>query len=221
MIEINPGDVLTFTNEKLVGTKDRIYVSYPNFHKDVKIGDIIMIDDGKLEVKVSKILKNNDVQVVVILGGPLLLEKGINLPDTKISLPALTEKDLVDLEFIIQQKLDWVALSFVRTAKDLVILRNKLTEAKSKTKIIAKIEKPEALQNIRDIIVESDGIMVARGDLGVELPIEQVPLIQKQLIRKCLHRAKPVIVATQMMESMIERTKPNRSEITDVAKCRT
>ena len=129
----------------------------------------------------------------------------------------MTEKDLVDLEFIIEQKLDWVALSFVRTVKDLVILRNKLTEAKSKTKIIAKIEKPEALQNIRDIIVESDGIMVARGDLGVELPIEQVPLIQKQLIRKCLHRAKPVIVATQMMESMIERTKPNRSEITDVA----
>ena len=172
---------------------------------------------GKLEVKVAKILKNNDVQVVVILGGPLSSKKGINLPDTKISLPALTEKDLVDLEFIIQQNLDWVALSFVRTAKDLVILRNKLTEAKSKTKIIAKIEKPEALQNIRDIIVESDGIMVARGDLGVELPIEQVPLIQKQLIRKCLHRAKPVIVATQMMESMIERTKPNRSEITDVA----
>ncbi len=217
VIEIKPGDVLTFTNEKLVGTKERIYVSYPNFHKDVKIGNIIMIDDGKLEVKVSKILKNNDVQVVVILGGPLSSKKGINLPDTKISLPALTEKDLVDLEFIIQQKLDWVALSFVRTAKDLVILRNKLTEAKSKTKIIAKIEKPEALQNIRDIIVESDGIMVARGDLGVELPIEQVPLIQKQLIRKCLHRAKPVIVATQMMESMIERTKPNRSEITDVA----
>jgi len=216
-IEIKSGDVLTFTNEKLVGTKDRIYVSYPNFHKDVKVGNIIMIDDGKLEVRVSKILKNNDVQVVVTLGGTLSSKKGINLPDTKISLPALTEKDLVDLEFIIQQKLDWVALSFVRTAKDLVILRNKLTEAKSKTKIIAKIEKPEALQNIRDIIVESDGIMVARGDLGVELPIEQVPLIQKQIIRKCLHRAKPVIVATQMMESMIERTKPNRSEITDVA----
>jgi pyruvate kinase len=112
MIEIKPGDVLTFTNEKLVGTKDRIYVSYPNFHKDVKIGNTIMIDDGKLEVKVSRILKNNDVQVVVTLGGPLSSKKGINLPDTKISLPALTEKDLVDLEFIIEQKLDWVALSF-------------------------------------------------------------------------------------------------------------
>jgi pyruvate kinase len=154
---------------------------------------------------------------MVTLGGPLSSKKGINLPDTKISLPALTEKDLVDLEFVIEQKLDWVALSFVRTAKDIIILRNKLQEAKSKTKVIAKIEKPEALQNIRDIIVESDGVMIARGDLGVELPVEQVPLIQKQLIRKCLHRAKPVIVATQMMESMIERTKPNRSEITDVA----
>jgi pyruvate kinase len=217
MMEIKAGDILTFTNEKLVGNKERIYVSYPNFHKDVKIGNIIMIDDGKLEVKVTSILKNHDVQVEVILGGFLSSNKGINLPDTKISLPALTDKDLVDLDYIIEQDLDWVALSFVRSAKDLVILRNKLQEAKSKTKIIAKIEKPEALKNIRDIIVESDGIMIARGDLGVELPIEQVPLIQKQLIRKCLHRAKPVIVATQMMESMIERTKPNRSEITDVA----
>ncbi|HSC37695.1 MAG TPA: pyruvate kinase, partial [Chitinophagaceae bacterium] len=131
--------------------------------------------------------------------------------------PALTEKDLIDLEFIIEQKLDWVALSFVRSVKDIVILRSKLNEKKSKTKIIAKIEKPEALTNIRDIIVESDAIMVARGDLGVELPIEQIPLIQRQLVRKCLHRAKPVIVATQMMESMIDRSKPNRSEITDVA----
>jgi pyruvate kinase len=129
----------------------------------------------------------------------------------------LTDKDLIDLDFVIEQKLDWVALSFVRNVKDLIILRNRLEEKKSKTKIIAKIEKPEAIENIRDIIVESDGIMVARGDLGVELPIEKVPLIQKQIIKKCIHRAKPVIVATQMMESMIERTKPNRSEITDVA----
>jgi pyruvate kinase len=211
------GDILTFTNEKLVGTKERIYVSYPNLHEDVKIGNIILIDDGKLEVKVVDIAKNNDVKVEVTLGGILSSKKGINLPDTKISLPALTDKDLADLEFIIEQKLDWVALSFVRSVKDIVILRSKLDEKKSKTKIIAKIEKPEALVNIRDIIVESDAIMVARGDLGVELPIEQIPLIQRQLVRKCLHRGKPVIVATQMMESMMERTKPNRSEITDVA----
>jgi pyruvate kinase len=217
VIEVIEGDILTFTNEKVIGNKEKIYVSYPNFHNDVKIGNLILIDDGKLEVRVLSIEKNNDVKVVVTLGGDLSSKKGINLPDTKITLPALTDKDLTDLDFIIEQKLDWVALSFVRNVKDLIILRNKLEEKKSKTKIIAKIEKPEAIENIRDIIVESDGIMVARGDLGVELPIEKVPLIQKQIIKKCIHRAKPVIVATQMMESMIERTKPNRSEITDVA----
>jgi pyruvate kinase len=216
-LDLKAGDILTFTNQKVVGNMERIYVSYPNFHSDVKIGNKILIDDGKIEVIVISIEKNNDVKVEVTLGGILSSKKGINLPDTKISLPALTEKDLIDLEFIIEQKLDWVALSFVRHVKDIASLRSKLNKKKSKTKIIAKIEKPEALINIRDIIVESDGIMVARGDLGVELPIEQVPLIQKQLIRKCIHRAKPVIVATQMMESMIDRVKPNRSEITDVA----
>ena len=166
-IDIAPGDILTFTNEKLVGTKERIYVSYPSLHKDVKVGNKILVDDGKLEVLVKKILKNNDVEVEVTMGGRLSSKKGINLPDTKISLPALTDKDLVDLEFIIDQQLDWVALSFVRSVKDLIILRNKLQERQSKTKIIAKIEKPEALNNLRDIIVESDAVMIARGDLGV------------------------------------------------------
>lgn len=211
------GDILTFTNEKCVGTLEKIYVSYPNLADDVRVGNIIMIDDGKIEVKVIDITKDKNVKVQVTLGGMLSSKKGLNLPDTKISLPALTDKDLVDLEFIIEQKCDWVALSFVRSVKDLVILRSKLDEKKSKTKIIAKIEKPEALVNIRDIILESDGIMVARGDLGVELAVERIPLIQKELIRKCIHRGKPVIVATQMMESMIDRVKPNRSEITDVA----
>ncbi len=211
------GEILTFTNTKLVGTKERIYVSYPNLHEDVKVGNLIMIDDGKLEVTVISIEKNNDVKVQVKLGGIISSKKGINLPDTKISLPAITEKDEVDLAFIIEQQLDWVALSFVRKVNDIVGLRDKLNQKKSKTKIIAKIEMPEALTNLREIILESDGIMVARGDLGVELPVEQVPLIQKQIIRKSIHRAKPVIVATQMMESMIDRTKPNRSEITDVA----
>lgn len=211
------GDILTFTNEKLVGTKERIYVSYPNLHSDVQVGNKIMIDDGKLEVVVTAILPNNDVKVEVTMGGVISSKKGVNLPDTRISLPALTEKDLVDLQFIIEQQLDWVALSFVRRVEDIRGLRQILNDHNSKSKIIAKIEMPEALTNIRDIIVESDGVMVARGDLGVELPIEKVPLIQKDLIRKCLHRAKPVIVATQMMESMIDRIKPNRSEITDVA----
>lgn len=216
-LEVKAGDILTFTNEKCIGNLEKIYVSYPNLAGDVILGNIIMIDDGKIEVKVSSIEKNGDVKVMVTLGGILSSKKGLNLPDTKISLPALTEKDLIDLEFIIEQKCDWVALSFVRSVQDIVGLRSILNSKNSKSKIIAKIEKPEALLNIRDIIVESDGIMVARGDLGVELPVEQIPLIQKELIRKCIHRAKPVIVATQMMESMIDRVKPNRSEITDVA----
>lgn len=216
-LQVSEGDILTFTNEKVVGNKEKIYVSYPNLAGDVKIGNTIMIDDGKIEVQVKEITKTGDVKVLVKLGGILSSKKGINLPDTKISLPALTEKDLIDLDFIIEHQLEWVALSFVRSVKDIVIIKSKLAEKKSKTKVIAKIEKPEALTNIREIILESDGIMVARGDLGVELPVEKVPLIQKQIIRKCLHRAKPVIVATQMMESMIERVKPNRSESTDVA----
>ena len=216
-LEIKQGDLLTFTNTKCVGTKEKIYVSYPNLHNDVVPGNIIMIDDGKLEVKVVRILANNDVKVEVVMGGILSSKKGLNLPDTKISLPALTEKDLADLDFILTQNVDWIALSFVREVKDIMGLKDILKERKSKAKVIAKIEKPEAVTNIRDIILESDGIMIARGDLGVELPIEKVPLIQKEIIRKCMHRAKPVIVATQMMESMIDRVKPNRSEITDVA----
>lgn len=216
-LAIEEGDILTFTNEKVVGTKEKIFVSYPDLHADVKVGEKILIDDGKLEVVVREITANRDVKVEVTLGGILLPKKGVNLPDTDISLPALTEKDLADLDFMIANKVDWVALSFVRKPEDIVGLKARLKAVDSKAKVIAKIEMPEALRNLRDIIVESDGVMIARGDLGVELPIEEVPLIQKDIIKKCLHRAKPVIVATQMMESMIDRTKPNRSEITDVA----
>lgn len=216
-LEVKEGNHLIFTNEKCVGTQEHIYINYPNFHNDVAVGDKILIDDGKLEVKVVDVKGNSDVEVEVTLGGVISSNKGINLPDTKISLPALTRKDLVDLEFILRHNIDWVALSFVRKLEDIKELRRILVNHHSKIKIIAKIEKPEALTNIREIILESDGIMVARGDLGVELPVEKVPLIQKDLIRKCMHRAKPVIVATQMMESMMDRTKPNRSEITDVA----
>lgn len=216
-IDLKFGDVMTFTNENLEGTKERVYVSYPEFSKDVKMGETILIDDGRLAVKVTDIKKNGDVETVVTAGGVLLSKKGINLPDTRVSLPALTQKDLEDLDFIMDEKLDWVALSFVRSVKDIIILREKLKKKKSKTKIIAKIEKQEAINNLRDIIVESDAIMIARGDLGVELPMEKVPLLQKQIIQKCLHRAKPVIVATQMMETMIESSNPNRSEVSDVA----
>ena len=217
-LEIATGDILTFTSkEKVVGTKEKIYVSYPNLHEDVKVGDKILIDDGKLEVVVIEITLSGDVKVAVTYGGVLMPKKGVNLPDTNISLPALTEKDLVDLQFIIGQKVDWVALSFVRKAEDIVDLKARLAKANSVTKVMAKIEMPSALKDLRNIILESDGIMVARGDLGVELPIEKVPLAQRDIVRKCIHRAKPVIVATQMMESMIDRIKPNRSEITDVA----
>jgi pyruvate kinase len=154
---------------------------------------------------------------MVTTAGILSSKKGINLPETKVSLPAITEKDLMDIDFIIHQNIDWVALSFVRSPDDVVSLKKILKEKGSDAKIIAKIEKPEAIEHIREIILASDAIMVARGDLGVELPVEQIPMIQKNIIRKCIHRAKPVIIATQMMESMIDRVKPNRSEITDVA----
>lgn len=216
-LDAKVGDVLTLTNEKCIGTHEKIYVSYPNLAGDVVVGNTIMIDDGKIEVKVLSVEANGDVKVTVTLGGIISSKKGLNLPDTKISLPALTEKDIIDLNFMIKEELDWVALSFVKRVADIEMLRGILDKNKSKSKIIAKIEMPEALTNIREIILASDGIMVARGDLGVELPVERIPLIQKELIRKCIHRGKPVIVATQMMESMIDRVKPNRSEITDVA----
>ncbi|HXB08877.1 MAG TPA: pyruvate kinase [Puia sp.] len=217
-IMIDPGDILTFqSRQKVVGTKESIYVSYPDLHKDVKPGEKILIDDGKLEVVVQEITKDGDVKVKVTYGGKLTPKKGVNLPDTAISLPAMTEKDIEDLEFIIAQELDWVALSFVRKADDMVDLRRRVEEKKSNIKIMAKIEMPSAMTDLRNIVNKSDAIMVARGDLGVELPVEKVPMAQREIIRKSIHRAKPVIVATQMMESMIDRVKPNRSEITDVA----
>jgi pyruvate kinase len=206
-----------FTTEKMVGTSSKIYISYPNLATDVKVDDRIFLDDGKMELKAEEILNEKEIRVSVTLGGILLPKKGVNFPDSELTMPSLTEKDLADLDFILDQKLDWLALSFVRKAIDIIELKKIIKERKSKIKVIAKIEMPEALKNLRDIIIVSDGIMIARGDLGVEIPIEQVPVIQKDIIRKCMHRAKPVIVATQMMESMIYRTKPNRREVSDVA----
>lgn len=216
-LPLKTGDILTFTTEKCVGTMERIYVSYHDLPRDVRPGQKILLDDGKIETVVKEVTPDNLIKAEVLLGGVLSSKKGFNLPDTKVSLPALTEKDEIDLDFIIDNECDWVALSFVRNVKDLALLRKRLADRNSKIKIISKIEKPEAIQNLKEIIWESDGVMIARGDLGVELPVEQVPMIQKDIIRKCIHRAKPVIVATQMMESMIDRTRPNRSEITDVA----
>lgn len=216
-VVLHSGADFIFTTEKIIGNQSKAYVSYPNLAKDVKPGERIFLDDGKMEVKVIQILNEKEILVNVTLGGVLLPKKGVNLPDSKLTMPSLTEKDIIDLEFIIAEKLDWVALSFVRKVEDIIDLKNRIATQKVKTKVIAKIEMPEALKNLRDIILESDGVMVARGDLGVEIPVEQVPVIQKDIIRKCMHRAKPVIVATQMMESMIDRTKPNRSEVSDVA----
>ena len=216
-IMLHAGMQFIFTTQKMVGTKEKIYVSYPNLTSDVQPGERIFLDDGKMELRVEEILNETEVRMSVTLGGLLLPKKGVNLPDSALSMPSMTEKDLEDFEFIMDQNLDWLALSFVRKAEDIINLKKMIKARNSKIKVIAKIEMPEALKNLRDIIVESDGIMVARGDLGVEVPIEQVPIIQKDIIRKCMHRAKPVIVATQMMESMIDRTKPNRSEVSDVA----
>jgi pyruvate kinase len=216
-IELVDGDIITFTNIKCVGTKQAIYISYPDFSTDVKVGEKILIDDGKIEVIIKAIHADKTVDATVVCGGLLSSKKGVNLPDTNVSIPSLTEKDLEDVDFIITQPIDWVALSFVRKTEDVTHLREVLQSKGSNAKIIAKIEKPEAIPVIRDIILASDAIMVARGDLGVEMPVERIPMIQKDLVRMCIHRAKPVIVATQMMESMIDRNKPNRSEITDVA----
>ena len=216
-IELKDGTELIFTTDKIIGNGEKIYVSYPNLAKDVKPGERIFLDDGKMEVKVVSILNDKEIKISVTLVGILLPKKGVNLPDSALTMPSLTEKDIDDLDYILEKNLDWVALSFVRKTEDVRELRMRINARNSKIKIISKIEMPEALKNIRDIIIESDGIMVARGDLGVEVPVEQVPIIQKEIIRKCMHRAKPVIVATQMMESMMERTKPNRSEVTDVA----
>lgn len=214
---LDEGDIITFCNHPCVGTKNSLYISYPNFHNDVQVGEKILIDDGKIETLVTEITSDGLVRATVLNHSVLLSKKGVNLPDTIISLPSLTEKDLRDLDFIIEQKIDWIGLSFVRKPKDIHELRDILKSKGSTAKIIAKIEKPEAVNHLREIILASDAVMVARGDLGVEMPLEKIPMIQKTIVRMCIHRAKPVIIATQMMESMMERTRPNRSEITDVA----
>lgn len=216
-LELNIGDEIIFTNEKKPGTKDNLYISYPNFHNDVKVGEKILIDDGKIETIITEITADNRVKANITVAGTLLPKKGVNLPDTKVSLPSLTEKDLRDLDFIIDQNIDWIALSFVRSTQDVLDLKKIIKAKGSKAKVISKIEKPEAIPHIREIIIASDAIMIARGDLGVEMPVERIPMIQKDIIRKCIHRFTPVIVATQMMESMIDRARPNRSEISDVA----
>ena len=215
-IVIERGQKLIITTQELLGNGEIISTSYKSLPNDVKVGDMILIDDGKLELKV---LEKTDTQVTteVIYGGSLKSRKGINLPFTKVSAPSLTEKDLKDLEFGLENDVDWIALSFVRKAEDIHSMRSILDSRQSAARIVAKIEKPEALSNIDDIIAATDAVMVARGDLGVEIWMEEVPMVQKMLVEKCNKAGKPVIVATQMMESMIENPRPTRAETNDVA----
>lgn len=214
---LTKGQILTFTNEPCIGTPEKVYMSYDQFAQDVEEGERILVDDGKVVLKVVETNKTDTVKLEVLHGHTLSSNKGVNLPDTKVSLPALTEKDIEDLNFILTQPVNWIALSFVRTARDLQDLQERISAVKHEAKIIAKIEKPEAIENIDKIIKTANGIMVARGDLGVELPIEKVPMIQKDIIKKCIKRARPVIVATQMLDSMTENPSPTRAEVTDVA----
>ncbi|MBK9255094.1 MAG: pyruvate kinase [Saprospiraceae bacterium] len=216
-LPIAPGDILTFVNERCIGNKDRIYMSYELFAKDVKVGEKVLVDDGKIVLEVISTDEISEVKLKVLFGDFLSSNKGVNLPDTNVSQPSLTEKDLRDLEYILTQPVNWIALSFVRQAKDVVDLQKKIKAKKHFAKVIAKVEKPEAIKNIKEIIRVSDAIMIARGDLGVEMPIEQLPALQKMIISKCIQKAKPVIVATQMMESMITNPSPSRAEVTDVA----
>ncbi len=215
-IEIVAGQEIIITTRQVLGNNELVSTSYEGLPKDVKAGDMILIDDGKLELKVKEV-RDIDVVCAVIYGGPLKSRKGINLPFSKVSTPSLTEKDLTDLHFGLKHKVDWVALSFVRKAQDVISLREIIDSQKSNTRIIAKIEKPEALENIDAVIAATDAVMVARGDLGVEIWMEEVPMVQKMLVEKCNKAAKPVIVATQMMESMIENPRPTRAETNDVA----
>jgi pyruvate kinase len=215
--DLKSGDSITVTTEKCIGTAERICVTYPQLPEDVRPGEMILLDDGKINLRVIETDRKKEIKAHIVHGGKLSSKKGMNLPNTKISLPSLTEKDLEDLEFALENNVEWIGLSFVRSASDIIELKNIISLKGKTSRVIAKIEKPEALDDIDNIIHESDGVMVARGDLGVEVPMETVPLIQKMLVKKCLTAAKPIIIATQMMETMITNITPTRAEVNDVA----
>ncbi len=214
---LTSGSRIIISTQDVVGDESVISTNYTNFPRDVSAGEKVLLDDGKIELVVVSSNGKDSVECDIVHGGILTSKKGINLPNTGISLPCLTEKDLKDLDFALDHDVDWVGLSFVRSAKDVVELKSIIKGRKKHAKVIAKIEKPEAIEEIDEIIAESDAIMVARGDLGVEIPMQRVPIIQKMLIQKCIRSAKPVIVATQMMESMITNVTPTRAEVNDVA----
>lgn len=216
-LELIKGDTLTFTTKPCIGTREKIYIIYKKFAQDVNEGEKILVDDGKLTLQVISSNGKDTVKLKVIHGRSISSNKGVNLPDTHVSLPSLTAKDKKDLAFILTQQVNWIALSFVRKAEDIISLKKLINKSGHYVKVIAKIEKPEAVQHIKSIIKATDAVMIARGDLAVETPMEKLPGIQKDIIRRCLQRSKPVIVATQMMESMVKNPSPTRAEITDVA----
>tara|TARA_B100000683_G_C12445438_1_gene537912 strand:- start:15 stop:1379 length:1365 start_codon:yes stop_codon:yes gene_type:complete len=199
------------------GSAGVVYTNYESFAKDVKPGESVLLDDGKLKVEVISTDSDSEVVCKVIYGGILKPRKGINLPDTEISLPCITEKDEKDLAFALKHNVDWIGLSFVRNPNDIEQLRQRIDAEEKHARIIAKIEKPEAVEMLDEIIERTDAVMIARGDLGVEIPMEEVPLLQREIIDKCRSASRPVIVATQMMESMIESSTPTRAEVNDVA----
>ncbi|WP_439559565.1 pyruvate kinase [Dyadobacter sp.] len=213
---IEPGNKLILSNTEVLGTAEKVSTPYDGMYNDVKIGDRVLMDDGKLEVLVTGI-DGSDVVTEVIYGGYLKSKKGVNLPNTRVSMPSVTTKDYEDLDFGLEHDVEWVALSFVRTAAEILKVKEYIANKGKTARLIAKIEKPEAIVNIDEIIEATDGIMVARGDLGVELPAEEVPMIQKMIVDKCNKAGKPVIVATQMLESMIDSPRATRAELNDVA----
>ena len=216
-VELKDNSIFSLINKQCVGNASEAYMSYAQLPYDVKAGEIILIDDGKIKLEVIETNKKDKVTTRVLFGGPLSSKKGVNLPHTKVSLPSLTEKDIEDAQFALNHNVDWLALSFVRSVNDIIDLKKLIKKSKKSARIIAKIEKPEAINEIDQIIDLADGIMVARGDLGVEIDFDQVPMIQKSIVEKCINRSKPVIIATQMMESMISNFRPTRAEATDVA----
>jgi pyruvate kinase len=216
-VELITGSEVSVVTEKILGTAERFSINYSQLPQDVTPGERILLDDGKIALEVLSSDGKNEIRLRVIHGGILSSKKGVNFPNTKISMPSLTPKDLLDLEFALDQNVDWIGLSFVRSARDIIELKHIIAARKCKAKVIAKIEKPEAIDDIDEIIKASDGLMVARGDLGVEIPYQNVPIIQKMLINKCILMARPIIVATQMMESMITNITPTRAEVNDVA----
>lgn len=214
---LEEGEEIKFVTEKCTGNKDRICMSYEQFPMDVMRGESVLVDDGKIKLEVVDTNRKDSVTLKVVSGGILSSKKGVNLPNTKISLPSLTKKDIKDVRFALEHDIHWIALSFVRNVKDIIDLKDIIKESGKEVKVVAKIEKPEAVESIDAILDYTDAIMIARGDLGVETPFDKVPVLQKELVHKCIVKGKPVIIATQMMEGMITNLMPTRAEATDVS----